>query len=156
MTVSFHRCYETNLIDFAGHVSRVASKYKAVRKVKNKLRVDHALIQMGFSETYTFRTIKKDPVSLLEQCHGHILFFDCLLQGQREQFTAPTLCLPVRGHNVAMVFAILKKACAYLKDIVTELKWAVFLTDSPSSHYRNKTVFDLTARISKLFEIQVS
>ena len=45
-----------------------------------------------------------------------------------------------------MMYAIVKKLVNTIKNYVPELKHVHFWTDSPSSQYRNKSVFDLITR----------
>jgi len=49
-------------------------------------------------------------------------------------------------HNAAMVMTIIDKLVKTVKEIKTELTCVHFWTDSPSSKYRNKSIFDLVSR----------
>ena len=52
----------------------------------------------------------------------------------------------VLHHNAPIVYAIVKKLVNTVNNYVPELKHIYFVTDSPSSQYRNKSVFDLISR----------
>ena len=52
----------------------------------------------------------------------------------------------VLHHNAPIVYAIVKKLVNTVNNYVPELKHVHFVTDSPSSQYRNKSVFDLISR----------
>jgi len=52
----------------------------------------------------------------------------------------------VLHHNAPIVYTIVKKLVNMVNNYVPELKHVHFVTDSPSSQYQNKSVFDLISR----------
>lgn len=60
------------------------------------------------------------------------------------------------GHNYSTVFAFLKELMPQLKTILPNIKHVNFYTDSPTSHYRNKTIFYLLSHDKNLFDVSVS
>lgn len=60
------------------------------------------------------------------------------------------------GHNSSTVFAFLKELMPQLKTILPNIKHINFHTDSPTSHYRNKTIFYLLSHDKNLFDVSVS
>ena len=62
----------------------------------------------------------------------------------------------VLHHNAPIVYAIVKKLVNTVNNYVPELKHVHFVTDSPSSQYRNKSVFDLISRFEVNHGLQAS
>ena len=59
----------------------------------------------------------------------------------------------VTDHTAPMVFAILKQIVTLAKQTVPELKYIHYLSDSPSSQYRNKHLMYIIAQHDKMFGI---
>lgn len=62
----------------------------------------------------------------------------------------------VLNHNSSMVTAILNKVTKFVKDTCPEAKFIHYWTDSPTSQYRNKTMFDIVARHENLYGLKAS
>ena len=58
-----------------------------------------------------------------------------------------------KSHNANMVYAVVK---ALIRDLKVKLQQVHFITDSPTSQYRNKTMFHLVATGKKLFGVELS
>lgn len=145
----FKEMMKSTYRDFAEHIHKVIEQYKGVKQMKEKLPANHALIQMDFSENYCCQNMeevqsaywnstavtlhptviyKKNPNGTLE--HRSIVFVSEVLQ-----------------HNAAMVLAIIEKVIGITKMFVDDLKAIHFWTDSPTSQYRNKTVFHYLSQL---------
>ncbi|WAR12325.1 hypothetical protein MAR_026505 [Mya arenaria] len=62
----------------------------------------------------------------------------------------------VLQHNAAMVQVIIQKVIKYIQESDKSIKGIHFCTDSPTSQYRNKTVFDIVSRVETEFGIKGS
>ena len=60
------------------------------------------------------------------------------------------------SHNSTAVLAILEKLTTEIKSVVPEMKFIHYWTDSPTSHYRNKTIFATVANHGAEFGVPVS
>ena len=60
------------------------------------------------------------------------------------------------GHNSATVFAFIKELIPHLKNILPQIKHIHYYTDSPTSQYRNKTIFYLLSHHKELFGVNAS
>ena len=56
------------------------------------------------------------------------------------------------GHNASTVYAILKKLIPEIKIIIPDLKMVHYWTDSPTSQYRNKSIFNIVCNHEKWLE----
>ena len=62
----------------------------------------------------------------------------------------------VLNHNSSMLTAILNKVTNFVKDTCPKAKFVYYWTDSPTSQYRNKTMFDIVARHENLCGLTAS
>lgn len=60
------------------------------------------------------------------------------------------------GHNSVTLFAFLKELIPNPKAMLPKLKHVHFYTDSPTSQYRNKTLFYLLSHHKELFDVTAS
>ncbi|WAQ99020.1 hypothetical protein MAR_023393 [Mya arenaria] len=144
--------------EFAKHISRVIDQYKGLKQMKEKLPVNHVLVQMDFSENYTCQSLEEiqsaywnataitlHPTVIYKKAtdgkltHDSIVFVSEVLQ-----------------HNAAMVQVIIQKVIKYIQESDKSIKGIHFWTDSPTSQYRNKTVFDIVSRLETEFGIKGS
>lgn len=143
---------------FVTHVKRVSEQYKAVKQMKDALPENHVLVQMDFSENYNCQTMEEIQSaywnSSMVTLHPTIIYY---------KNTSGNLChkslvfvSEVLHHNAAMVSAIVNDVVGISKEYVTDLKQVHFWTDSPSSQYRNKSVFDLISRFEESHNCRAS
>ena len=62
----------------------------------------------------------------------------------------------VLNHNSSMVQAILEKVILWVKEVNPVVKFVHYWTDSPTSQYRNKMMFDVVANHSHLYGLDAS
>ena len=60
----------------------------------------------------------------------------------------------VLNHNAVSVYTILKKLISELKMLVPDIRRIHYLTDSPTSQYRNKSIFRLISTHEEEFGVQ--
>ncbi|CAC5395762.1 unnamed protein product [Mytilus coruscus] len=143
---------------FTCHVDRVKAQYTAVRDMKRQLPDNHALVQMDFAENYSCQTLEEiqsaywnasmvtlhPTITYVRSTDGSIVHFSTVYVSS------------VLQHNASMVYAILKDLINHLKDDNPELTNIHFWTDSPTSQYRNKSIFDLISSCETKFSIKAS
>lgn len=154
----FIELMKKEFIDFVGHVSRVTDQYASIKKMKDTLPANHALVQMDFSENYNCQTMEEIQSAYwnasMVTLHPTVLYFkttDNELQHKSLVFVSEVL-----HHNAAMVSVIVKKIVEQAKRCVPDLKGLHFWTDSPSSQYRNKSLFDIVKRFELLYGCRAS
>ena len=76
---------------------------------------------------------------------------DGLLSHKSKVFVSDEL-----GHNSATVYAFLKELISNLKTMLPNLKHIHYYTNSPTSQFRNKTIFYLLSRHKELFNVTAS
>ena len=129
--------------DFANHIKKVVEQYKAVKQMKERLPENHVLVQMDFSENYSCQNLEEVQSAYWNATavtlHPTVIYkrnADGSLEHQSVVFVSEVL-----HHNAPMVLVIIDKVVQIAKDLVGDLKGIHFWTDSPTSQYRNKTIF---------------
>ncbi|KAK3602406.1 hypothetical protein CHS0354_027182 [Potamilus streckersoni] len=112
--------------EFRNHVKRVKVHYQEMRNLRENVPENEVIL--------------------------HTMVVYCpKSQGQRLQSfvgVSDVLC-----HNATVVYTILKKLITMLQSTYPSIKTIHYLTDSPTSQYRNKTIFKILADHSEDFGI---
>ena len=139
--------------EFQCHIERVKQQYSRVKKMKEKLPKGQVLIQMDFSENYSCNALEEIQSAYWNNAmitlHPSVKYYkdtDDNLCHTSYVHVSEVLC-----HNAAMVMAIIDKLMKVVKEIEPELTCVHFWTDSPSSQYRNKSIFDLVSRFPEVY-----
>ena len=130
--------------EFRQHVHRVQNQYREVRRLRENLPQNEILLWMDFAENYTCSTVEepqkaywnKDSVSL----HTMVAYFP---DGNVKTIQSYVAISNVQTHNATAVYCILQKVMPLLKEECPNLVRIHYLTDSPTSQYRNKTIFQV-------------
>ena len=142
---------------FCEHESRVKTQYKAFKDMKDKLMTNpnHILVHMDFAENYSCQTMEEiqsaywnaEMVTLHpaviyycnnqnEICHKSIVFVSNVLH-----------------HNSSFVSIVIENVIIAAKQMCPGMTHIHYWTDSPTSQYRNKVIFDLVARHPQLYDL---
>ena len=143
-------------VDFGKHRERVISQYRAARQIKEKMPPGHISVQCDFAENYCCGEkeevqsayYSKDQITLHPAVFHHRTEVDAPLK-----VTSACYVSDVTDHTAPMVFAILKQIVTLAKQTVPELKYMHYLSDSPSSQYRNKHLMYIIAQHDNMFGI---
>ena len=63
---------------------------------------------------------------------------------------------PDRSHTATQVFGFIKKLVGELKQLLPTLTTVHYLTDSPTSQYRNRSIFNIIAHHRNMFGLDCS
>jgi len=144
---------KTEFVRFAAHIERVSSQYQGVKTMKEKLPKGHVLIQMDFSENYTCSTLEEIQSaywnSSMVTLHPEVIYY----RDDNDELCHKSFVhvSEVLNHNDTMVLTIIDRLVKIVKEIGHEVQWIHFWTDSPSSQYRNKTIFDTVGRFPEIY-----
>ena len=114
---------------------------------------------MDFAENYTSQSLEEVQSAYwnasMVTLHPAVAYYrsseDGPLSHKSRVFVSDEL-----GHNSATVYAFLKELISNLKTMLPNLKHIHYYTDSPTSQYRNKTIFYLLSRHKELFDVTAS
>ena len=140
---------------FSGHVKRVHNQYTEMRKLRENLPDTDVLIWMHFAENFGCSSVeevqsaywKAQMVSL----HTMVVYFPKIHDKPIQSYVAISESL---SHNAAAVYAILTKLVPQVKAEFPQLSQIHYLTDSPSSQYRNKSIFQVVCEHEQEFGVR--
>lgn len=154
----FGELFRKEVKKFREHARRVKIQYEQLKLLKENLPEDHAIVQMDFAENYTCQSLEEIQSAYwnasMVTLHPAVAYYhseDSPLSHKSRVFVSDEL-----GHNSATVYAFLKELIPNLKAMLPNLKHVHYYTDSPTSQYRNKTIFYLISRHKELFDVTAS
>jgi len=126
------------LAKFRKHVERVQNQYKELRRLREDLPQNEILLWMDFAENYNCSSVEAvqstywnaQTISL----HTMVAYFP---DGHHKTVQSYVAVSDSISHNATVVYCILQKVVPLLKEDYPGLKRIHYLTDSPSSQYRN-------------------
>jgi hypothetical protein len=141
---------------FKAHATRVIAQYKAVHTLKNNLPDGHITVQMDFAENWSVATCReiqsayfaKDqltihPVVVHYSENGSLLHKSYILVSDERNHSAPT------------VYSFMQALVPNIREEI-QLEHIHYITDSPSSQYRNIHMFSVLAKHKDLFGVSAS
>ncbi|MES9879799.1 MAG: hypothetical protein ABW185_02860 [Sedimenticola sp.] len=129
---------------FREHVERVKIQYGQMKKLREDLPDGHVMIWMDFAENFTCTALEEvqsaywtsDMVTL----HTSVIYFPT---SHKRSHISVVGVSDTMSHNASTVFAMLKKLIPKIKNEYPQLSTVHYLTDSPTSQYQNKSIFNL-------------
>ncbi len=146
------------MVTFSSHASRVMAQYKAVRALKETLPPGHVTVQMDFSENWTVCSsneiqsayFAKDQITI----HPAVVHYRCNDVLMHKSYILVT---DERRHSAPTVFQFMKQLVPKIReDLPMNVTFVHYVTDSPSSQYRNTQVFSVLARHQELLATDAS
>lgn len=134
-----------DLETFRCHVQRVQTQYREIRRLEENLPQGEVLLWMDFAENYTCASLEEVQSAYwntsMVSLHTMVAYFPGdRIQRSLQCYVAVS---DVLSHNATAVFTILKKVLPIIKEDYPLVRKIHYLTDSPTSQYRNKTIFQL-------------
>ena len=122
------------------HVERIQNQYAEMRRLRQNLPKDEIMVWMDFAENFSCTSQEEvqsaywttDMISL----HTMVVYSESEVQSY-------VAISDVLTHNASVVYCIIQKFVPLLKEKYPDLKKIHYLTDSPTSQYGNKTVFEI-------------
>lgn len=153
----FKESFKIQVGKFREHAYRVTTQYSEVKRLKDHMEEDEATLQMDFAQNYTCGHTEeiqsayfaKEQVTL----HPMVLHYKEGNELRHKSFVAVS---DERAHNSFAVFAFIKTIIPRIKEMLPNLCKIHYLTDSPTSQYRNKKIMNLIARHETIFEMKAT
>lgn len=146
---------------FLVHVQNIVHQQKTIQEIKNNLKQDEVLIHLDFSENYNTKYGEevqsahfggsKPQLSL----HTVVTYHK---DGESNQLVKTCFCTisPVLRHDPVAIVEHLKPVINDIKTKVGTINYIHFLSDGPSTQYRNRKMMWLTAAyLPKLVKFQI-
>ena len=150
--------FENQLDDFEEHVKRVKHQYEELRKLRENLAPGNVVVWMDFAENYICSSFEEVQSAYwnasMVSLHTMVVYYR---NAENETDNGVQCYVAVSGvlsHNAISVYTILSKLIPELKTLVPNLKQIHYLTDSPTSQYRNKTIFRFISTHKEEYDIE--
>lgn len=138
---------ESTLNDYYKHCGNIVAQQKAFRNLKQRLQKSECVIHIDFSENYAVKCNEEIQSyhfgGSRKQLTLHtsvIYFLDDENMQQVQSFCTVSECL---RHDISAVWAHIVPILIYIGETKTDIHTLHFISDSPSSQYRNKKVFHM-------------
>ena len=139
--------------EFRSHIERAKVQYKELQNLKRNLPRDHTICQMDFAQNYTCSHAVEIQSAYFAKpsvpLHPMVVYYRDGTDGElkHKSFIMTT---DEMSHKAFSVFAFMQRIQPQIKKLISDCKLVHYLTDSPTSHYRNRTIFYV---ISHHFEL---
>lgn len=138
--------FDKDLTEFRDHVDRVHTQYSQLKTLRENLPENEVLIWMDFAENFGCVSVEEVQSAYwnaaMISLHTMVVYYPTGTDNKIQSYVAAS---DVLSHNATAVYTILKKMIAIMKEDNPNLKRIHYLSDSPTSQYRNKTIFQFIA-----------
>jgi hypothetical protein len=146
------------MTSFREHVQRMTSQYNAIRQLRENLPKNQVTAQMDFAENYSCGHLEEEQSAYFEKTqitvHPVVVHLDNE-EGERCH-KSYVMVTNERSHNAIAVLSFMKKLIVELKLLLPDLEMIHYLTDSPTSQYRNRLILNVIAHHQQLFGVPAS
>ena len=134
------------------HCNRAQKQHRVVRQLRERMTPAECTIQMDFAENWMVSYPEepqavyyaKEPVTLHPAVIHH-------REGEVTTHWCVALVTDDRKHDSGAILSFLEVLCEYVKDTLPEVTTIHYVSDSPSSQYRNKSIFSILCKYRQLF-----
>ena len=144
---TFIESFKKDSDDFVQHVKRVQVQYQQLRQLKQELRDDEVIVQMDFAENYSCRSLDEIQTAYWNQTsvtlHPMVVYYKEEGALKHKSIVAVSDEL---GHSAGTVCAFIEELIPEILKVKPNANKVHYWTDSPTSQYRNRYIFKLTAK----------
>lgn len=130
------------------HVANICHQYSAVDKIKKDLKSNEALLHVDFSENYQckfnreIQSVHFGSSRKQASLHTSVLYYCDPLTGENTHQSYVTISENTR-HDPVAILAHLEPLIKRINQLIPNLTTLHFMSDGPSSQYRNKLMFQI-------------
>ena len=151
------------MIEFKMHAERVTEQYEQMRLLKQTLPASHVTVQVDFAENYVCSYAdevqsayySKEQVTI----HPSVVHFNKANPAEASSLLSHKSFVIVSdetSHTSGTIFAMIKELVPKIKELVPSLETIHYLSDSPTSQYRNANMFNITSLHKQLFDVSAT
>ena len=144
--------FRKELAEFREHFYRIKTQYQGQRELKENLKKGHIAIHMDFSEDYRCRSQEEVQSaywnSIAVSLHPVVVYYRI---GDTLKVKSYVFISNETRHDAKFVYALLKILNPELKALIPDLSHCHYFTDSPTSQYRNKSIFKIISSHEEYF-----
>lgn len=145
--------FDTQMVDFDEHVKRMNTQYEQIRHLKQNLPPHEMIIQIDFAENYSCRSLEEVQSAYFNQTavtlHPMVVYWK-LETGELTHKSFITVSDEM-AHKASTVVTFIEDIIPELKKIDDQLSTIHYWSDSPSSQYRNKYIFDFISNHEDMY-----
>ncbi|XP_072023524.1 uncharacterized protein [Amphiura filiformis] len=157
---SFIDKFVKEMEEFKAHVKRVKTQYEQTRLLRQNLPDSHVTVQVDFAENYVCSYAEevqsayysKQQVTL----HPAVMHFGNATEESPQSHKSFVILSDETAHTSGTVYAFMKELVPKIKEVVPNVRMIHYLSDSPTSQYRNANMFNITNRHEELFGVPAS
>lgn len=145
----------SELTEFRKHIHRVKEQYGQSRRLKDILPTTHAICHMDFAENYTCGFAEEIQSAYFDKnavtLHPVVIYTKDKEDEVKVKHKSLVVVSDELSHTSSTVFAIMKHVVKEVKAVLQNVKMVHYMTDSPTSQYRNKQIFSIVAHHDTIF-----
>ena len=147
--------FEKQMEEFDAHAKRVTKQYEEIKTLKQKLPEHEMLVQLDFAENYSCRSMEEVQSAYFNQSSVTLHPVVAYYRGTSGELIHKSIVIvsDEMGHKASTVVAFIDHIIPILKEIDPDLRRIHYWSDSPTSQYRNKHIFDLIANHEERYGI---
>lgn len=142
--------------EFEEHVSRIKHQYSEMKKLKENLPDNHCIIHMDFSENYSCKSVQEIQSAYWNQTsvtlHPVVVYYKLPTEDELLHKSIVAVSDEM-GHNASTVLTIIDQLVPEIKSLNPDVNCFHYWTDSPTSQYRNKIIFNTIANHESKYNI---
>lgn len=151
----FKELMQTELTAFRDHVERVSTQYREMKRLRENLPDGHVLVWMDFAENHACSSVEEIQSAYWNTSmillHTMVVYFPGSHTKKLQSIVAVSDLI---HHNATAVHTILKKIIPIIKADYPTLSTIHYLSDSPTSQYRNRYIFQILVHHEQEFGIK--
>nr|XP_022911616.1 uncharacterized protein LOC111422633 isoform X1 [Onthophagus taurus]XP_022911617.1 uncharacterized protein LOC111422633 isoform X1 [Onthophagus taurus] len=135
--------FKQSIIPFLKHKGRSLHQYKQLKELKENLRITEAVIHMDFSENYNMKYAEEIQAFHFGGSRKQISLHTVVVYTKQDEVQQQCFCTLSESllHNVPAIWAHLDPIIKCITNSYPTVDTLHFISDSPSTQYRNKTMF---------------
>jgi hypothetical protein len=128
-----------------------------MRQLRENLDDGNVLIWMDFAENFSCTSVDEVQSAYWNNAmvtlHTQVIYFPKSFGKSHQSMVGISESL---SHNASSLYAMQKKRFPMIKQMYPDLKVIHYLTDSPTSQYRNTTMFYLISHYPEIFHVRAT
>lgn len=173
VTDKFVEGFVKEFLEFSRHAYRVIEQYEQVRLLKQTMPKSHVTVQIDFAENYVchFGEEVQSAYYSKEQVtvHPAVVHFKKTVEQSDDQpgSVSPKVTEEIQhksfviisdetSHTSGTVYAFMRSLVPKIKEIVPNVDTIHYISDSPTSQYRNLNMFNITTHHQELFNVNAT
>lgn len=152
---AFIKHFTKQLPPFRLHCERVGAQYKALKHLEDVLPINHCIVQLDYAENWNCSYLQEITSAYYSKDQ---ITVHPMVTKQREHdelvVTSYAGVSNVTAHSFPTTFVFITELVAKLKSRNPDINTIHFVSDSPSSQYRNRYVCQMLLRFEHDFKIR--